>query len=62
MTKPRLAYAIYDARKAVTRQQRLSVNPERMLGRSKRLEVQRTRPSSPTLWGTCSEANPTPSQ
>jgi hypothetical protein len=39
MTKPRLAYAVYDARRAVTRQQSLPVNPERMLGRSEHLEM-----------------------
>ena len=62
MTKTRLAYAVYDARRAVSRQRRLSANPERMLGRSARLEMQRTRPSSPRSGGTCLEANPTPSQ
>jgi hypothetical protein len=62
MTKPRLAYAAYDARRAVTQQRRLLANPEQTLGRSERLEMQKARPSSPTLWGTCSEANPTPSQ
>jgi hypothetical protein len=62
MTKSRLAYAVYDARRAVTRQHRMSANPERRLGRSERLEMQRTRPSGPLLGGTCSEANPTPSQ
>jgi hypothetical protein len=62
MTKPGLAYAVYDARRAVTRQQSLPMNPEQMLGRSERLEMGKTQPSGPTSWGTCSEANPTPSQ
>jgi hypothetical protein len=31
MTKTRLAYAVYDVRRAVTRQRSLSVNPENII-------------------------------
>jgi hypothetical protein len=62
MTKSRLAYAAYDARRAVNRQHRMSANPERKIGRSERLELRKTQSSGPSLRGTCSEANPTPSQ
>jgi hypothetical protein len=62
MTKPRLAYAVYDARRAVNRQRKMSANPEQMLGRSERLKMHRTRPSGPLFRGTCLEVNPTPSQ
>jgi hypothetical protein len=62
MTKARLAYVAYDARRAVTRQRNLSVNPERRIGRSERLKMQRTQSSGPLSGGTCLEVNPTPSQ
>ena len=62
MTKPRLAYTVQNARRAVNQQRRLLANPERNIGRSERLDVRKTQPSIPQSGGTCSETNPTPSQ
>jgi hypothetical protein len=60
MTKTRLAYAVYLARKAVSWERNLPVNPQQMIGRFKRLLARRTQPSSARLERTCSEANPPP--
>jgi hypothetical protein len=49
MTNSWLAYAAYDARRAVTRQLLLSANPYEILGRSERLGMRRTRLSGPCL-------------
>ncbi len=56
-----LAYAAYDARRAVTRQQRLPENPERMVGRSWRLELRRPSPRAPcqgNVFGSQPDPNP----
>jgi hypothetical protein len=48
MIKFRLAYAACDVRRAVTRQRSLLVNPEQLIGRSERLELRTSQPSSPS--------------